>query len=257
MHIITDSNPEQEGLENKGEVDSNGNTQLKGNMKSQASQSLLSLLHISSPALPIGAFAYSQGLEYALDSGWCQSPAQVQEWLQDNLRYGLGCLDLPIYVRCYRAWQAKDFDDLASWNEILLAFRETRELYLEDVQVGGAYRQWHLGQDSNRAALLDHCEKPSVVAMSALAAVLAEIDLSEALLGFSWGWAENQIACASKAMPMGQTDGQKILRQLIPQLAEVCEMAQTVEDNDIGTGLMGVALASSWHEHQYSRLFRS
>ncbi|MFL0797145.1 MAG: urease accessory protein UreF [Cellvibrionaceae bacterium] len=219
--------------------------------------SLLSLLHISSPALPIGAFAYSQGLEYALDSGWCQTSAQVQEWLQENLRHGLGCLDLPVYARCYRAWKTKDFEALVCWNETLLAFRETRELYLEDIQVGGAYRQWHLGQDSNRATLLNVCEKPTVVAMSALAAVLSEIDLPKALLGFAWGWAENQIACASKAMPMGQTDGQKILQQLIPLLVEVCETAQTIEDNEIGTGLMGVALASSWHEHQYSRLFRS
>ncbi len=245
MHIITD-----------GSATDSESVSVIGEERRSAS-SLLSLLHISSPALPVGAFAYSQGLEYALDRGWCENRAQVQEWLQDNLRFGLGCLDLPIYVRCYQAWQSQNFEELVLWNETLLAFRETRELYLEDIQVGGAYRQWHLGQDSGRAALLDVCDKPTVVAMSALAAVLSEIDVAEAVLGFAWGWAENQIACASKAMPMGQTDGQKILQQLIPQLAEVCEAAQTFEDKDIGTGLMGAALASSWHEHQYSRLFRS
>lgn len=220
-------------------------------------RSLLALLHLSSSALPVGAFAYSQGLEYALDSGWCQNRDQIQDWLLQNLRYGLGQLDLPIYLRCYRAWQKKEFGELQRWNQTLLAFRETRELYLEDIQVGGAYRQWHLGQDPSREKLVNVCDTPTVVAMNSLAAVLAQIGESQALLGFIWGWAENQIACASKAMPMGQTDGQKILQQLIPQLVLVCGQAEAIKDNDIGTGLMGSALASALHEHQYSRLFRS
>lgn len=224
---------------------------------SNSASSLLALLQISSPALPVGAFAYSQGLEYALDIGWCTNREQVQNWITDNLRYGLGQLDLPIYARFYRAWQAKDSQALAYWNESLLAYRETKELYLEDVQVGSAYAQWHLGQDSGRQMLLDRCPKPTVVAMSALAAVLSEIDLNQALLGFAWGWAENQIACASKAMPMGQTDGQKILQALIPLLAQVCEQSLLVTDDQIGTSLFANALASGLHEQQYSRLFRS
>jgi len=226
--------------------------------------SLLALLHISSSSLPVGAFAYSQGLEYALDSGWCTNREQVQAWITDNLRLGLGRLDLPIYARLYRVWQAVltepsagVSEQLIFWNQSLLAYRETRELYLEDVQVGSAYAQWHLGQGAERQQYLELCPQPTVVAMSALAAVLTHIDLPNALLGFAWGWAENQIACASKAMPMGQTDGQRILQGLIPLLAEVCEQALLLDDDQLGTSLFGTALASSLHEQQYSRLFRS
>ncbi len=237
MHIATDRSVKTESLEN--------------------ANSLLALLHISSPALPIGAFAYSQGLEYALDSGWCRNRTDVQAWIADNLRFGLGQLDLPIYRRLFLAWQEQNGEALSFWNESLLAYRETKELYLEDVQVGSAYAQWHLGQEAERQSQLDLCPQPTVVAMSALAAVLSGIALSQALLGFAWGWAENQIACASKAMPMGQTDGQKILQALIPELAQVCEQALEIKDDQIGTSLFGTALASSLHEQQYSRLFRS
>ena len=219
--------------------------------------SLLSLLHISSPALPIGAFAYSQGLEFALEKGWCKNRDDVQKWIQENLEFGLGQLDLPVYQRLYDAWKNKDFESVRYWNETLIAFRESKELYLEDIQVGSAYAQWHLGQCQSRTEYLDHCSQPSVVTMSSLAAVLSNIPCDQALLGFAWGWAENQIASASKAMPMGQTDGQKILQALIPLMASVCEQAKEISDDEIGTGLMGTAIASSLHEQQYSRLFRS
>ena len=225
--------------------------------ESVSAQGLLSLLHLSSPALPVGAFAYSQGLEYALDSGWCKNRYEVQQWLQDNLQFGVGYLDLPVYARLYSAWQKNCEQGIQTWNQTLLAFRETNELYKEDIQVGSAYAQWHLGQDESRQLYLEKCQPPTVVAMSALAAVLHEIPLPQALLGFCWSWCENQIACASKAMPMGQTDGQKILQAVIPLMASVCEKSQQLQDDEIGTGLFGTALASSLHEHQYSRLFRS
>lgn len=230
---------------------------------------ILSLLHISSPALPVGAFAYSQGLEYALDAGWCKNREDVQAWIEENLQYGLGQLDLPVFLRMYNAWKGKDEAAIQYWNETLLAFRESKELYLEDIQVGSAYAQWHLGQEkgqekgieqceeAGRSTYIDMLEKPTVVAMSSLASVLSEINAQTALLGFVWSWCENQIASASKAMPMGQTDGQRILQSLIPKIVEICEQAKNITDEEIGTGLMGVAMASSLHEQQYSRLFRS
>ena len=221
------------------------------------SASMLALLHLSSPALPVGAFAYSQGLEYALDIGWCKNREDVHAWILENLQFGLGQLDLPIYIRMYHGWQTSNAENIQYWNDTLLAFRETKELYLEDTQVGSAYVQWHLGQDAERQAQLDLCSKPTVVAMSALAAVLTNIDLPHALLGFVWSWAENQITCASKAMPMGQKDAQKILQGLIPEIAKVCEQALLIKDDEIGTGLFGTAMASALHEQQYSRLFRS
>ncbi|MFC3152972.1 urease accessory protein UreF [Litoribrevibacter euphylliae] len=224
--------------------------------------SLLSLLHISSPALPVGAFAYSQGLEYTLDAGWCKTATDVEQWIESVLRFGIAGVDLPILKRLHLAWQAEDRDAIIHWNDMLLAFRETKELYLEDVQVGAAFKQWHLAQlkdadASSQEEKLEWLDKPSVVAMYALHGVLTEIPVEECLIGFSWAWLENQIAAASKAMPMGQTDGQKIMRRLIPVIDNVVTQAMMLSDEEIGSGLVGLAMSSSLHEHQYSRLFRS
>ncbi|WP_283788902.1 urease accessory protein UreF [Bermanella sp. WJH001] len=226
-------------------------------MSQSDSHSLLALLHLSSPALPVGAFAYSQGLEYALDCGWCKNDKDVKSWIEDNLRLGFGQLDLPIYIRMFNAWQNKQVKDVKHWNQTLLSFRESKELFLEDVQVGSAYVQWHLGQDANRDQWVNAVEQPTVVAMNALAACLNNIDLSTALMGFAWSWCENQVTCASKALPLGQTQAQQILQALIPVISDVCEQAKVIADDEIGSGLMGLAISSSLHEQQYSRLFRS
>lgn len=221
------------------------------------SHSLLALLHLSSPALPVGAFAYSQGLEYALDCGWCKNADHVQDWIGDNLRFGFGQLDLPVYIRMFQAWESGQFETVNQWNQTLLSFRESKELWLEDTQVGSAYVQWHLGQDPARERLVNGIKQPTVVSMNALAASINKIDLSTALMGFAWSWCENQVTSASKALPLGQTQAQQILQALIPVIAQVCEEAKHISDDEIGTGLMGLAIASSLHEQQYSRLFRS
>ncbi len=225
--------------------------------KADNSHSLLALLHISSPALPVGAFAYSQGLEYALDAQWCQSHLHIEQWIKSVMEQGLAQLDLPMYKRLYLAWQKKDYEQVRSWNEELLAFRESKELYLEDVQVGSAYVQWHLGQDVNRQQYINELNEPSVAAMASLAAVLTDIPLAMAMQGFLWSWCENQITCASKALPMGQTHGQQILQRLIQNMKNCIEQALLLKDDEPGTGLFGLAMASSLHEFQYSRLFRS
>lgn len=223
----------------------------------QNSGRVLALLHLSSPALPVGAFAYSQGLEFALEQGDCQTPEAVEHWIQQGLTQGLGQLDLPIYQRLCEAWQTGDADSLNHWNDTLLAFRETKELYQEDIQVGQAFAQWHLGQDPQRHNQIALLSLPTVAAMHGLAAVIADLDMTSALLGFAWSWCENQVACASKAMPMGQTHGQTLLQRLMPRIIQTCDQARQLRDAEIGQGQMGLALASSFHEHQYSRLFRS
>ncbi|MGB3665854.1 MAG: urease accessory UreF family protein [Bermanella sp.] len=227
------------------------------NMSQSNSHSLLALLHLSSPALPVGAFAYSQGLEFALDYGWCKNADEVSDWIEDNLRLGFGQLDLPVYIRLFQAWQHNDIDAVNQWNQTLLCFRESKELWLEDTQVGSAYVQWHLGQDPAREAQVNAIKQPSVASMNALAASLSDIDITTALMGFAWSWCENQVTSASKALPLGQTQAQQILQTLIPVIADVCDQAKNMKDDDIGTGLMGLAIASSLHEQQYSRLFRS
>lgn len=219
--------------------------------------SLLHLLHSASPALPVGAFAYSQGLEYALDAQWCRTPDDVADWLSGLLQNGLATLDLPILKRLTESWQRDDLAAVNHWNALLLAFRETRELTQEDMQVGEAFRQWHLNQHPDQKERLMAVTTPTVASMFALNAVLKQIDHASCLLGFGWSWLENQITAASKAMPMGQSAGQKILQRLIPVLANAVERALTLDTDDIGSSCMGQAMASALHEHQYSRLFRS
>ncbi len=236
--------------------------------------SLLNLLHISSPALPIGAFAYSQGLEYTLEAGWCKKADDVEQWIKSVMVHGLGGVDLPILKRLHQAWSAYEQEQkqigeqtqaeeslnsqsLKHWNAMLLAFRETKELYLEDIQVGDAFKQWHKSQSAEHIAKLELIEKPTVASMYALNAVIKGLTVKECLIGFVWAWLENQITAASKAMPMGQTDGQNIIRHLIPQIEPVIEKSMQLEDDDIGSGLVGLSMSSALHENQYSRLFRS
>jgi urease accessory protein len=235
--------------------------------------SLLNLLHISSPALPIGAFAYSQGLEYTLEAGWCKNADDVEQWIKSVMVHGLGGVDLPILKRLHHAWSAyfiehekvgeqvnkenSHIESLKVWNATLLAFRETKELYLEDIQVGDAFKQWHKSQSADHLAKLELIDKPTVACMYALNGVIKGLTVEECLIGFVWSWLENQITSASKAMPMGQTDGQNIIRHLIPEIEVVVENAIQLEDDDIGSGLVGLSMSSALHENQYSRLFRS
>lgn len=228
--------------------------------------SLLNLLHISSPALPIGAFAYSQGLEYTLEAGWCRKTDDVEQWIKSVMIHGLGGVDLPILKRLHQAWSAYEQDQvtesvstqsLKAWNTTLLAFRETKELYLEDIQVGDAFKQWHKTQSTEHIDKLEIIDKPTVASMYALNAVIKGLTVKECLIGFVWAWLENQITAASKAMPMGQTDGQNIIRHLIPEIEAVIEKSMRLEDDDIGSGLVGLSMSSALHENQYSRLFRS
>jgi urease accessory protein len=240
--------------------------------------SLLNLLHISSPALPIGAFAYSQGLEYTLEAGWCKNADDVEQWIKSVMVHGLGGVDLPILKRLHHAWSAyfieqeeadeqvneenspivsSNAQSLQEWNATLLAFRETKELYLEDIQVGDAFKQWHKSQSADHLAKLELIDKPTVACMYALNGVIKGLTVEECLIGFVWSWLENQITSASKAMPMGQTDGQNIIRHLIPEIEAVVENAIQLEDDDIGSGLVGLSMSSALHETQYSRLFRS
>jgi urease accessory protein len=240
--------------------------------------SLLNLLHISSPALPIGAFAYSQGLEYTLEAGWCKNADDVEQWIKSVMVHGLGGVDLPILKRLHHAWrvyfieheeadeqvnkenshiESLNAQSLQGWNATLLAFRETKELYLEDIQVGDAFKQWHKSQSAEHLAKLELIDKPTVACMYALNGVIKGLTVEECLIGYVWTWLENQITSASKAMPMGQTDGQNIIRHLIPEIEVVVENAIQLEDDDIGSGLVGLSMSSALHENQYSRLFRS
>lgn len=217
---------------------------------------LLALLRLTSPALPIGAFAWSQGLEYAVEAGWIGDEAQTGEWLQGLLRRSLGRLDLPALAALHRSAEAGDAAALAQWNARLLAGRETAELYAEDIHLGGALRR--LLDDLNMAPPTTWPATETAYATGfAMAAVAQGVDRRRCLLGYTWAWLENQVTAAIKLVPLGQTAGQRVLSRLLPMVPEIVADAERLPIESIGSACPAQAMASALHEGQYARLFRS
>ncbi len=214
----------------------------------------LHLLHLSSPALPIGAYAYSQGLEYAIEEGWVEGPA-LRQWLSDGLALGVARLDLPILLRAHAATMNDDEPGLCEWNDWILANRETKEQLLEDQQIGAAL--WRLLASLQQAPLPELRQPPAYAIAFAVAAARWDISAADACSAFCYSWLENQVTAATKLVPLGQTDAQKLLLALLEEVPDACDAAHGVKDNDIGLSLAGLAQASSLHEHQHTRLFRS
>ena len=232
-------------------------TAMNINGEAASAPSLLHLLHLSSPALPVGAYAYSQGLEYAIDSGQLRNTQHIANWLTGVLNEGMANLDCPILIRSYHAWQKKDYESINHWNYYLRACRETSELLLEDEQLGIALSR--LLSDLGLPAEAIQClqEKPCFAIMFALAGSHWQIPLSDLLHSFTYSWLENQVAAATKVVPLGQTAAQKLLIQLLPVIPQAIIKAQQLADDELGVSLPGQVMASSLHEYQYSRLFRS
>lgn len=216
--------------------------------------SLLKLMYMVSPALPVGAYAYSQGLEFAIDGGWLKTEADVTDWVSGVLRHSVATLDLPVLLRCFDAWSEGDIETAIYWNHILRAGRETAELLLEDDQLGVALQRLLVSHEIEAAQSIT---TPSFASLFALAGVTWQVPKQSLCLGFAWSWLENQIAAATKLVPFGQTQAQQILLALQPHLIEACDIAAQLTDDEIGAGLPALAIASSKHERQYSRLFRS
>lgn len=212
---------------------------------------LLALLRLVSPALPVGGFAYSQGLEYAVDAGWVKTAGDVRGWLQGALENSLARLDVPLLLRLHGA--VGDTEIFGHWNDYALACRETRELRLEDRQMGRALWRLLASMDEPLPAIAE----PGWLAAFALAARRWGVAPEAACQGLLWSWLENQLAVAAKTVPIGQTDSQRIAAALMPAIVAAVAVGGAVADSDIGGGLPGVALASMLHESQYSRLFRS
>jgi urease accessory protein len=215
----------------------------------------LHLFHLVSPALPVGAYAYSQGLEYAVDAKWLASENDLCAWLTGIMENGFAQLDAPVMLRCLNAWQNEDVQKVKYWNEYLLACRETSELLLEDTQIGLALHR--LLKSLNIPQAHEAWEQMSFASQFALACHHWQIEANLALQGFFWTWLENQVAAATKLIPLGQTQAQKILVELMAKIPALVEQTMTLCDDEMGWSLPGVVLASSKHERQYSRLFRS
>jgi urease accessory protein len=221
---------------------------------------LLRLLRLASPMLPVGAYSYSQGLEWAIEAGTVRDAASAQRWIGDTLRYGMARFEAPLWWRLYRCWEQGDGEGAARWNELFLASRETAELRAETLQMGGSLRLLlvDLGEFAERdLAPLAAMQAPTYVTVAAFAAAAWRIPPRAALTGYCWSWTENQVLAALKAVPLGQVAGQRMLAALSPRIESAVAEAIDCEDEALANFMPGIALASTLHESQYSRLFRS
>lgn len=214
---------------------------------------LLALLHLSSPALPIGSFAYSSGLESAIELQWVTNEAELQRWL-DGMLHGLAHLDIPVLLRLCEARAVNNAEQSQYWSDFLRASRETHELLFEDEQQAQALIRLLKGQELDTSSLP---EDPAFMAVYSLAAQHWGLSASWAALGYLWSWLENQLTVASKTLPLGQTAAQRLLHLLKPVLQVYFMKASELEDAQLGLSLPGQVHASCLHETQYSRLFRS
>ena len=221
------------------------------------SSHLLRLLHLASPALPIGAFHFSQGLEYAVECEAVKDEHSASEWIEGVARYAIATLDLPILLRLHRAYQAQDEAAIECWSSMLVASRETEELRAEDRHMGRALAR--ILSDLGVCPKLDEAEhaRATYIAVFARACAAWSIEERDALETYAWAWAENQTLAAVKLVPLGQTAGQRILHGLVPTLAMLSQQALRLADEDIGTTNLMQTFASARHETQYTRLFRS
>jgi len=221
----------------------------------------LRLLQLISPTLPTGAFTYSQGLEWAVACGWVSDFDDTRRWLSSVLEDGLQYLELPVLARLYRAVEGNDAEAFRHWSRWAYASRETAELRDEERQRARALYAV-LGRlpdspswpelDEWRDALL-HCQLGGY----ALAAMRWRIALDELLRGYAWSWLESAVAAAIKLVPLGQTEGQRLLYELSTDIGTLVGEARRIREDAIGASTPALAIASSLHETQYSRLFRS
>ncbi len=222
--------------------------------------SLLNLLQLCSPSLPVGAYSYSQGLEAAMACGHVTNEASARAWIVDMLAEVVARFEAPVAWRLLQAFEARDAGAIAHWTAIFIASRDSAEFRAETIQMG-----YSLGkllpelvpeQQELLALLAAQAEIPFPTALAA-AAVALQVPADEALLGMLFSWAENQVLACVKSVPLGQVAGQRLLLSLRPELEKAAATACTLADDELSNWAPGLSLLSMQHEVQYSRLYRS
>jgi urease accessory protein len=227
-------------------------------MPTSNAQALLHLLQLVSPALPVGAYSYSEGLETLVQTGAIASPKSLQHWLVQELHYGAIRLEAAGMIRLYQAAQKSDLQALSNWNCWLSALRETEELREQSWQMGRSLARLLLELQPQTQPLIQACGNPcNFAAAFATAAAHWQIDCETALLGYLHSWAANLVNAGVRLIPLGQTAGQRLLLDLQTDLREAAEVILTLQNEDLCSCGWGLAIASMTHETLYSRLFRS
>ncbi len=222
---------------------------------------LLQLMWLASPALPVGGFSYSEALETAVDDGRVTAEASAAAWLLNQMALAPARADLPVLAQAHLAWQRHDLARVTQLNDLIGRTRETRELRLQSEQMGRSLVEWlrnQPGHDDQRLAhLAGLAPSPTWPIGFALATARAHASAAQALHASLFGWAENMVQAALKAVPLGQLAGQRILQALVDQMPPLIAHALTLGDDDIQSFSPMLGIASARHEMQYSRLFRS
>jgi urease accessory protein len=234
--------------------------------------SLLQLIWLASPALPVGGFSYSEGLEAAVDKAQVATEKEASDWLSDQLHISLARGDLATIAKAIPAWRRGDIDRVIELNQWVFQTRETHEFRLQTDQMGRSLAQWHQALNEQSAAALvrfaqrsqqgnsrnEDASYPTTYPIAyALAASSTLASVRDCCLAFSFGWAENMVSAAVKSVPLGQSAGQRILARLANDIPAAVDYAMHLQDSQRQAFSPMLAILSAQHETQYSRLFRS
>ena len=224
------------------------------------SSDLFKLLRLSSQTLPVGAFSYSQGLEWVVDCNQVKTEDDVYRWIQAMLFGPFSRYELPLIKRSTAAWSSGNYREIIELNEDYLATRETHELRSETLQIGFAFRSviedMEIGTDQSLSCLEEMNELTYPIAFSFCCAS-ESADIRSVLSSYAWCFIENQTIVAMKTIPLGQRAGQRLLTRLIPECEKAIDLAMEIKFEEWSNFAPLQAIASSRHEAQYSRLFRS
>ncbi len=218
---------------------------------------LAQLLRLASPLLPVGAYSYSQGLEWAVEEGAIRDEQTALQWIADALCFNIGTLEAPVWRWLYQAWNKGDVNAARYWNARFVAIRETSELRAETLQMGGALKLVLDATGELDTSALEAVEAPAFATAFSFAAQGFGVPLREGLTGYLWAWGENQVSSAMKLVPLGQSAGQRVLAKLVTLLPVVADAALQTGEEGLSNFSPALAIASSRHETQYTRLFRS
>jgi len=221
---------------------------------------LVRLLQLVSPALPIGGYSYSQGLEWMIESETIRDAATARQWIGEVLECVIAPCDAAVLVRLCDARAREDAACFGEWSAWYRNSRESRELRAETEQMGHSLAELaeHLGMldELSTAWACDEAPLPLPAAF-ALAAHGMQLPVAATVAGYLMAWLENQVLAAVKLLPLGQLAGQRMFFALAARIPGIVAAVRALDDDDVTSFAPGFALASMWHETQYSRLFRS
>ena len=221
--------------------------------------SLLQLIWLASPALPVGGFSYSEVFEAAVDRAGVATESLASDWLADQLHLTLARGDLAVIAQAIPAWRNADLTRIQQLNDWVLQTRESSELRLQAEQMGRSLLDWLCNHDGANAAHITACAQmqPTYPVAFSLAGSQLEAGVRDCLLAYAFGWAENMVQAALKSVPLGQSAGQRILARLSRDIPATVESALRLPDDERQAFAPMLAILSAQHETQYSRLFRS